>query len=450
MAAKFSWIARAGALVVGGILILGGARTWAADAPAGNGQLQPVPEQSTQSTTEADDYMDESLPYDDGEGSECVDFCGLPCCSPPGRFWLRADYLMWWTNGMELPPLVTTSPIGTPVADAGVLPAASVLYGDSTVCTRDRSGWRTTFGLWLDNCHTWGVEGDYFALGREATHYSQYSTGNPILARPFYDVENIKQNRELVSYPDAAEGTVSVDAKDYFNSAGVALSYNLCCCDGCDGCDTCNDSCCLPMLSCCRSDLILGYRYYRYSDSILIAEDVRILEEGPTENYRLQVEDKFRARNVFHGSEIGLRNVIYRGRWSFEILTKIALGRTRQTVNIDGQTIVTPPDSASVTRDGGVLAVRSNEGTYTNDEFTMIPQLGIDLGYQINENWRAYVGYNILYWACIVHASEQIDLNVDPRNIPEVQDPALPFPEFPGKKSSFWAQGLNVGLEMRF
>ena len=38
---------------------------------------------------------------------------------PAGAILARADGLMWWTNGTKLPPLVTTSPQGTPVAQAG-------------------------------------------------------------------------------------------------------------------------------------------------------------------------------------------------------------------------------------------------------------------------------------------------------------------------------------------
>lgn len=469
MAAKRISLWCAGVLIVGGTLFLGGNQTRAADAPAAkgqlqpiapaaNGQLQPIPDQSAAMAPQADngqsqmhDYMDESLV---AEEDGCVDFCGLPCCSLPGRFWLRTDYLMWWTNGMRLPPLVTTSPQGTPVAAAGVLPGATILYGNKTVADYGRSGFRTSWGLWLDNCHTWGIEGDYFALGAGTSNFSQYSTGNPILTRPLYDVYggefyDFGQRSELVAYPDVVEGSVTVRAKDYFQSTGVALSYNLCCCDSCDPCaDPCADSC-LPLLFCCRTDLLIGYRHYRYSNSVAIRENLRLLTD-PHQNWLFQVDDGFRARNDFHGSEFGLRSRIYRGRWSLEILTKIALGNTHQVMNIDGQTIVTPTSQPTQIRNGGVFAVRSNEGTYTRDTFTMIPQLGLELGYQVNSNWRAYVGYNLLYWGAVVHASEQIDLNIDPRNFPPVQNPALPFPAFPGKTSSFWAQGLNLGLEFRF
>jgi hypothetical protein len=44
-------------------------------------------------------------------------------------------------------------------------------------------------------------------------------------------------------------------------------------------------------------------------------------------------------------------------------------------------------------------------------------------------------------------AADQIDLNVDPRNIPPVHDPALPFPR---RTRSFRAQGANAEAAFHF
>src|SRR5262245_59838201 len=39
----------------------------------------------------------------------------------PGRIWVKEEYLLWWTRGQLFPPLVTTSPLGTPLATAALL-----------------------------------------------------------------------------------------------------------------------------------------------------------------------------------------------------------------------------------------------------------------------------------------------------------------------------------------
>ena len=64
----------------------------------------------------------------------------LPLKAPPkavdfNPFWAEADYLAWSVTGDKLPALVTTAPVGTPLAVAGVLgqPTTTVLFGNSSV-----------------------------------------------------------------------------------------------------------------------------------------------------------------------------------------------------------------------------------------------------------------------------------------------------------------------------
>jgi len=149
-----------------------------------------------------------------------------------------------WTNGTKLPPLVHHQPPGHPRGPGGVLPAATILYGDQTIGDDGRGGLRATIGTWLDACHVWNLEFDYFMLGRQDNGFtSGFSTGNPILARPFFNVETNAQASELVAYTNQVEGTVAVGATNNFYSVGTLLSYNLCSCDSCGSCDSCNDSC---------------------------------------------------------------------------------------------------------------------------------------------------------------------------------------------------------------
>src|SRR5262245_25821908 len=56
---------------------------------------------------------------------ECCPYVNprCPCgpCGPAGCMWVNVEYLLWWAKGSPLPPLVSTSPAGTPVTSAGVL-----------------------------------------------------------------------------------------------------------------------------------------------------------------------------------------------------------------------------------------------------------------------------------------------------------------------------------------
>ncbi len=384
----------------------------------------------------------------------------------PDRFWFRGDYLMWWTNGTHLPPLVTTGA-------NGALPQATILFGDQTVERDNQSGFHATAGVWLDACQCWDLEFDYFTLGQDSANFSAGSdaNGNPLLARPIYDVSTLQESRELVSSPVtpsptaiALSGAITVNAHDYFQSAGVLLSRNLYCCNSCGGscdccgsgaCDCCGQAACGGRAACssfgCRVDLLGGYRYYNLSDSVAINENLLGITPLPIANVNFLVNDSFRADNEFHGADLGVRTTIDYNRWSLELLGKFALGDSHDTVTIGGQTVIAAPGQPPLVLPGGVLALATNSGTFVRDSFTAVPQLELNLGYQLTCHWSAHVGYDLLYWGTVQRAADQISLDIDSRNVPFLGSPGgSKFPVFPDKTSSFWAQGFNLGTEVRF
>ena len=383
------------------------------------------------------------LNEDDLAGEDAVTPCAThyPDDELPQRLWVRADYLLWWTKGSRLPPLITASPAGTPPSSAGRLGEATttVLYGNQYVNDDARSGTRLSTGFWLDSGQTVAIAADYFDLGAATDRGRGDSSSGDIIARPFYNMQAGQQDAQLIS------GTIGVDYRDYFQSAGSWLQFNLA------GCTRLIDDCSVTgsYLAGRRGydiDLLVGYRYYRADDSLSIRESTVDTSGGPFNGTTFDIAEGFRTENRFHGAELGFSTRVYRGRWSLELLTKMAIGNNRQVVTIDGQTITTLPGLPPTTASGGVLATGSNIGRYTDDQFTVIPQLGLDLGFDLSERLRLFVGYNLIYWPQVQRAADQIDLAVDPRNIPPVQPGALPFPAAQLSSTDFWAQGVNFGL----
>ena len=162
------------------------------------------------------------------------------------------------------------------------------------------------------------------------------------------------------------------------------------------------------------------------------------------------IHDIFRAENEFHGGEIGLSTELNQGRFSLNILAKMALGNNRQVVNISGDTVTTIGVLNPVTDPGGLLSAITNIGTYTHDQFTVIPQLNMEIGYQINCRTRAFVGYNVLYWGQVWRADDQIDTVVDYRNIPPIGAGGTIHPQAQLRNNDFWAQGINFGVDFRY
>src|SRR6185436_10828895 len=128
------------------------------------------------------------------------------------RHYVSLDALGFWVQGDKLPPLVTTSPIGTAQDAAGVLgqPNTTILYGDQTVNGNIRPGARIQGGVWLDPRQIFALEGHYYGLVTQDANYSQTSTfsggatTDPIIARPFFNISPgvNAQDAILYAFPD--------------------------------------------------------------------------------------------------------------------------------------------------------------------------------------------------------------------------------------------------------
>jgi hypothetical protein len=372
-----------------------------------------------------------------------------PQWSSRDMFWARGEYLLWWPRGMHIPPLVTTSPTGTARADAGVLgePATRILLGNEAINDSSMNGFRIRSGFWLDPTRSLGLEGDYFFLDQSDSHFEYSSPGSPIIARPFFDALAGQETASLVAFPGVIRGNLAVDASTELQSAGARLRMNL----G-EGNLGCLEGAFCPIGGTpgtgYRVDGLLGYRYLQLEDSLQIRENSTSLRSNLPGSFRIR--DTFETRNEFHGGELGMMYEVVSGPWMLDVLLKVAIGSNRQVVRATGHSDIT---EANVTTgySGGTLVQRTNAGEFARNQFAMIPELGANLGYQLTPNWRATVGYSLLYMGGVVRAGDQVDLDLNPNLFPpEVSPFSGPLrPRVLFRETDFWAHGLNVGLELR-
>jgi len=363
-----------------------------------------------------------------------------PACGWTPWIWGRAEYLLWWTDGMDVPPLVTTSPSGTSQDEAGVLgqSGTSILYGNTGLNSDARSGGRFTLGLWLDSCGCRGIEATYMTLGTKTETFGASSDDFTILARPFFNVVTGEQDAHLIAFEDPVdgpvfEGSVGVRSETGFQDLEVLFRRQLY--------QHCTS----------RLDFLAGYQYARLDDELRIDESVVSLAEGavPVET-TIELYDLFETSNDFHGAKLG---VVFRERvcrWSLELLMTLGLGSTHSRVVIDGSTITTVPNEDPETTPGGGLALPTNMGAYEQDHFTMIPELGVTLGYDVTCGLRATFGYNFIYWSKVARPGDQIDLDVNDTQFGGGDLEGAPWPQFSWATTDFWAHGLKFGLEYRF
>jgi len=364
---------------------------------------------------------------------------GVGFMTPPDRWWTRAEYLYWLYDGMQTPPLVTTSPIGTPRTDAGVLgePGTTVLFGGG-LNNEWQSGGRAQLGYWVNLDRTFGVEAEAVWFPEQDASFAARSLGSPILARPFFDALNGEDSAELVAYPGVLRGEVLVDATTQFYSGGLRARLNSC---GARACD------CTPRAR--RIDCLIGYRYTRLQDSLVIQEDLVSLD--PLNQGLFEITDAFNSNNEFHGIDVGFVEQFSRGNFSFEWITKVALGINQQSVTINGFSII---DEAGLVEGfrGGLLAQRTNIGNYNRDEFALIPELSATIGWHINSRLTLTLGYTLVYFTNVVRAGDQIDLAVNTNLLPPEADPFSGplLPAFAFRDTNFWVHGASIGADYRW
>lgn len=379
-----------------------------------------------------------------GGSSSCTS--GGPC-GMDGYTWIRADYLFWWTKGVELPPLVTTG-VNQTASQAGVLaqPGTSVLLGNQSVLNDQRNGGRFKAGYWRDQGGMVGIEGEYLFLSNDSFDYSATSTGTPILARPFTNVLTGGQDSELIAFPNVVAGTVTASVESNLHSAGARFRINACChraaCGGC--------SQCLPCLvpSSFRFDWLAGYRFMQLNEDLFVREQLQSGLNGFQTNFDLR--DDFGVQNTFHGGDLGMLLEFNRGPVFLELIGKAALGNTHQQVDIAGSTTTTA-SGVPVTEPGGLLALSSNIGSYENDVFSVIPEFDALVGYQLTYRLRLTFGYTFIHWNNVVRVGDQIDTTVNPNLLPPaVANPGEQRPAFAFRDTDFWAQGMNFGVDYRW
>jgi hypothetical protein len=366
------------------------------------------------------------------------------------RLQATAEYLFWWTKAAGGPPLVTTSPPGTD----GVLPGAAVLLTASDLDRQYRQGARFGLVFWFDDCASCGFDGRYFFTGERVSRLAASSDQFPNLFRPFFAVNAVPplglpgEFSEQVTR--AGETVGSVQARDRSRFWGAEANYrdNLCCWHDCTGG--------------LRADLLVGFRYLNLREDLSVIEDFTRLVPNPNfpdevAGTRVIIRDRFFTNNDFYGGQLGTAVEYRRDRWTLDLRATVALGTTHQQLKIAGDQTRFIPGQQPLVLAGGLLALDSNIGKSSRDEFTVVPEVGLTVGYQVTDHLRAFVGYNFLYWSNVIRPGDQIDRAIDVTRVPRFVPPNAPVPPAAEVRpavlfnsTDFWAQGVNLGMEYRW
>ena len=351
-------------------------------------------------------------------------------CAPADPcMWASAEYLLWFIRSGGAPPLVQTAPM--PAAGQQLDPSAvTTLFPTGGIHSGPLSGVRGTFGFWLGPDSVFGFEGTGFWLQNDQNLFSA-SGGGSVLARPFFDVARGQPALLQLAVPGTSTGDVRVSAGSRLVGAeanGLARGYDL---------------------PAGQVVLLAGFRYLALDEVLRIDDDTYNNVTGSS----VSTSDHFRTRNQFYGGQVGARFNWQRGRFVGDATVKAGLGEVYQLVGISGSTTGTLPGFAPAALPVGTLALAPNVGDHTQTRTAFVPEATLRLGYQISPRVLAFVGYNFLYISSVVRPGRQIDPGLNPDFLPFTAPTgatAALRPAFHFHTEDFWAQGITLGMAIRY
>lgn len=388
--------------------------------------------------------------------SECNPCAPCDPCACENQFWGTAEYLYWKIkDSPKTIPLIVTGPAvasGIAVVDNDY----TVVLGNEKIKNKWRSGGRFALGGWFNDDQCYGAEISYFFLpkGKKSSSvFSDGSAGSAFLAIPFFDVVRGTESSIQVALPAGETGL----AGPFSGLAKLKVSNNL---QGAElnglarfsyNCDS-------------HFDVLVGFRYLYFGETLRFDTNspyVAPFDPGVTAPDVFITKDRFKTENNFYGGQIGfIWETLFCEDYFINLKAKVALGAVQQKLDIQGELITNdfigfdpvPP----VEYEGGYFALPSNIGHHKKTKFAVLPEVNVNVGYQIMDCLRLQLGYSFLYLNHVLYATDQIDRNINPSQSSAIELEANPTlvgassPKALHKSKSLWAQGLNVGLEYRF
>lgn len=410
-------------------------------------EFENLPEVGSQPSPLSEEEFDTGF-YGNQSGCNCPHCRSLrsgngqgmqPLVVGPGRCFMiydarvSADYLLYSIDGMDLPALVTTSPVGTAPANIGVLGAnTQTLFGNNTINDGVRSGGRIGVSLWTDPTLRTAWEVSYLGLEQDGDDYTASSNSIRNLARPVFDIGTNTEAAQLVAQSGALAGSINVDTDTQLQTFELSRRS------------------CYWRTPWYQTDLILGYKYGQLEDELNVTQSsTYIVASGPiAAGTAATAFDRFTTSNRFNGFLIGLDRWHKVGCWKFVYTGKVALGGNRSRVDIGGGTTTTVPNAGSANFTGNLLAQTTNIGRFERDQFMAIPEFTFRLERRMSPQIQLHAAYNLMYWTAVTRVDDVLSRRVSqfpPEAITGTREPA-----FRWNDGGLFMHGLQVGVDYNF
>jgi hypothetical protein len=318
-------------------------------------------------------------------------------CRPLGRWWVSPTFEFAWLPSKPAPGAVRLRvPTGTGDGIPGpILPLA----GRSA--ERFQGGFGLNLGWWFGDGNRHGVDASlFFVSGGDAT-FDGFAPGMLVL----FPNGTTKSAPQVIVFPPGTPivGIFPATLSTWYIGTDVNYRHNLHCGPN------------------ARLDLLAGYRYAFLQDELFIGEP-------PDDSHDEFRRNRVAVSNPFHGGQLGLAGE-YRGSgWYVSGTAKVAFGVVSPEVCASGLFV----GAEGATGAGGYsrLAALGDPG---GNRFAVLPTLNVQLGKQVRDHGRIFVGYSFQYLSQAARLGDA--LNAAATGL------AL---------TDFWVQSFNLGFELRF
>lgn len=320
-----------------------------------------------------------------------------------------ADFLIWNFRAQPVPPNLSLSSA----------PATSALG----LSNEWHPGGRFLLGTWMNPQHDLAIEGGYTFLADRTTSSSRTFPARALAIPPIF-AGTVNESSRIFAASD-------------FSGAEVNLRHQI-------WSYQCEETTAF-------AHVLGGFRFADLSEAFGVSATTRFGPSAlPLANRTLTATDAFGTHNTFLAGQIGTDVGVRWHNLSATAFAKLAMGNDRQTVVINGfSTVAGPPAVGTFGFPGGFYAQPSNIGRHRHDTIGYLPELGLNLGYHLGDHVRLGFGYNYLSMSNVVRPGDQIDVRAGGATRPGLFFiTGTPRPAFDFRETTFWAQGINLTVEV--
>ncbi len=363
-------------------------------------------------------------------------------------------------------PIVTTKELvlvdnpvtGRPFQGELSGPATQVLYDDDETGYGFASGFNGDVGGWFGRDSRFGLELKGLYVPETTTTQAFRSRNeNSFLSVPYFNTALGSEYSVVIGQTltgnAASRGLVDIGSSiDFWGIGGGLQMRDLIDCDEVD------------------FEFVAGFRYLSLNERFWIDYDTNpsvdtFFGQGTLASYlfaggtapafgsRIHAQDDVQTENDFYGLDLGMTaSVEMLPNLTVKLAPSIALGAMVQDVSIFGSGMAWQPNGQMLRTPYGVFTRPGGVGSWSETEFAVVPQIGVEFSYEVGYGISLFAGYNFLYVSSYASAGDQLDRRIDAPIGPTGSYTASPRAAFRPEleTTDFWANGVNLGLRFTF